>query len=98
RAPRAGGIDQLADRSRRASQMATSASARAAHEFGGGGDGTRSPSAPAITVISPTIAPWSSLTSRRGIDSSHSIVKYGSTDLSALGRLSQIWNNSTGFG
>ena len=32
------------------------------------------------------------------MSSSQNIVKYGSTRLSAAGRLSQIWNSSSGFG
>ena len=70
--------------------MAQQDSVRAAHEFGGGAGGMKSPSAPAITVISPATTPESLVITRRGISSSHSIVKYGSTALSARGRLSQI--------
>ncbi len=53
---------------------------------------------PAITVMS-TIAPssvGSAITV--GVSWLHSMVKYGSTILSAAGRFSQIWNSSSGFG
>src|SRR5205814_1353975 len=59
---------------------------------GGGGDGGRTcPSDPATTI---TCTPGAS---KRGTWSFHSIVKYGSTIFDARGRLSQIWNNSSGF-
>ena len=50
-----------------------------------------------MTVIS-VVRPSSSVATWRGMSSSHNIVKYGSTILSAAGRLSQIWNSSHGFG
>ena len=78
--------------------MATSASARAAHECGGGGSGTTSPKRPATTVMSTVSRPLSSSTWRAGIASAQSMEKCGSTNLSAFGRLSQIWKSSSGFG
>ena len=78
--------------SRRSTQIATSASSRAAHEFGGGDAGLASPRLPATTV---TLPPSNSTT---GMSLAHNIVKYGSTILSVDGRLSQIWNSSVGFG
>ncbi len=77
--------------------MATSASARAAYESGGGGGGVAPPSDPAITVTS-VARPSSSTSWTTGTSPLHSIVKYGSTSLSAAGRFSQIWNSSSGFG
>jgi hypothetical protein len=60
-------------------QIATSASSRAAHELGGGDAGLVSPIDPATTV---TLPPGNSMT---GNVARHSIVKYGSTILSAAG-------------
>ena len=79
-------------------QIATSASAFEAHECGGGGAcGGASPSRPAITVTS-VARPWSSVAATRGVAPPHSMVKYGSTILCSAGRLSQIWNSSSGLG
>ena len=79
-------------------QIATSASGRDAHEFGGGGGRRRPASAPAMTVISVLRPVVVGGDVRAGCPRSHSIVKYGSTILSAAGRLSQIWNSSSGLG
>jgi hypothetical protein len=49
-----------------------------------------------MTVISVLRPSFGDDVARRSSD--HNIVKYGSTILSAAGRLSQIWNNSHGFG
>ena len=89
---RAGGSVQLAPASSFSVQIARSASAREAHELGGGDGGVASPSLPATTRTS---TPGASI---RGMFGSHSIVKCGSTSLSRAGRFSQIWNSSTGFG
>src|SRR6476619_7327179 len=89
---RVGGIVHVPPASSRTTQIATSASSRAAHEFGGGDAGLVSPIDPATTV---TLPPGNSMT---GVSSTHSIVKYGSTILSEEGRFSQIWNSSVGFG
>ena len=78
-------------------QIATFVSDRAAQDFGGGGGAFTSPMRPATTMIS-VWRPASSCTSRRGTLSLHSIAKCGSTILFEPGRLSQIWNSSTGFG
>ena len=55
-------------------QMATSASGRAAHEFGGGAGGAASPSLPATTVTS-VVRPPASRATCRGTWSFHNIVK-----------------------
>src|SRR4051795_2469375 len=86
------GIVQDPPASSRTIQIASSASSRAAQEFGGGDGGLASPIAPATTV---TLPPGNSMT---GMSLAHNIVKYGSTILSAAGRFSQIWNSSSGFG
>ncbi len=77
--------------------MATSASARDAHELGGGSGGSAPAREPATTVTS-VVRPASSADVTRGIWWSHSMVKYGSTILSAAGRFNQIWKSSQGFG
>ena len=76
--------------------MATPASARAAHELGGGG-GVAFPSSAPATVTTRVARPPSSRNACSGIVGPHSIVKWGSTILSARGRLSQIWNSSAGL-
>src|SRR5882672_11694270 len=80
-APRAAGSVQRAPASMRIVQMAMSASARAAQEFGGGASGLAAPSsAPAITV---TLVPRPALSVNRapGTRSLHIIVKCGGTIL-----------------
>jgi len=79
-------------------QMARSDSACAAHESGGGAGGAsmpvRRPATQAISVCAPAalVARW------RGMSCDHSILKCGSAILLRAGRLSQIWNNSSGLG
>ncbi len=78
-------------------QIATSVSLRAAHDFGGGAGARADANWPAATVTS-VARPSASRDVYAGTSSRHSIVKCGSAILSAAGRLSQIWNSSTGFG
>ena len=92
----AGGRTQDEPGSKRRCQMATSVSVRLAQDRGGGGAGCSPASAPAITVIS-TDRPSASVATTRGMSSSHSIEKWGSTSLSSPGRFSQIWNSSVGL-
>ena len=49
-------------------------------------------------TVTRSCGPRASRSTWRGMSSSHNIVKYGSTILSARGRLSQIWNSSSGLG
>jgi hypothetical protein len=80
-------------------QIARSASGSEAHESGGGGGGSTPAAAsrPAMQATS-VLRPSSSCTVRRGIASDQSIVKCGAAILFFAGRLSQIWNSSSGFG
>ena len=94
----AAGIVQRAPGSKRRCQIATSASAFAAHEFGGGLGASALSSEPAITVMSTSASSSPDGTTTVGVSWLHSIVKYGSTILSAAGRFNQIWNSSSGFG
>ena len=98
RARRPAGSAQRAPGSRRRCQMATSASGAGGVRVGRRRRGRRRrPSEPAMTVTSvarPVVGPPRTT----GMSPSQSIVKYGSTSLSAAGRFSQIWNSSSGFG
>ena len=82
---RAGGSVHDAPRSSVMSQIASSASACAAHESGGGAGGFAPSSAPATTVISTPAAGRC-----RGTSLSQNIVKYGAANLDFAGRLTQI--------
>lgn len=70
-------------------QMATSDSACAAHDLGGGGGAFTSPRLPATTVTS-VARPSASRATCRGMTWFHIMEKCGSTSLFARGRLSQI--------
>ncbi len=101
-----GGSVQRAPGSMRSVQIATSASACAAQESGGGASGSAASTAPlverwpsrrpAMTATSVT-APSPLSKNRCGMSSAHSIVKCGSAILLRAGRFSQIWNSSSGL-
>src|SRR5688500_8103071 len=75
---------------------ATSLSGREAQELGGGGGAFVSPSRPA-TMVTSVVFPAESRWSCLGTELLQSMEKRGSTSLSTLGRLSQIWKSSTGL-
>ena len=78
-------------------QMATSASGWAAQESGGGAGGVASANRPAVTSTS-VAKPAASVKVVRGTSCCQNMVKCGATILLRAGRLSQIWNSSSGFG
>src|SRR6056297_2652643 len=77
----AAGMVQRAPGSNRRCQMAMSASAFEAHEFGGGLGASALSIDPAITVMSTSASPAPDGTTTVGVSWLHSIVKYGSTIL-----------------
>ncbi len=77
--------------------MATSVSGRDAHESGGGA-GARRPSSSPATTVTVVVRPSGPGTSTTGVSRAQSIEKYGSASFDSPGRLSQIWNSSSGFG
>ncbi len=74
-------------------QIATPLVGSDAHDAGGGGGDSGSPA----TSTSSLVRPAASVIVRRGIVSPHSIVKCGVAIFDLRGKLSQIWNSSTGL-
>ena len=90
---RAGGSVHFAPGASEINQIATSASAFAAHESGGGAGAFEPSSSPATSVTStPSAGRY------RGTSRSQNIVKYGAANFDFAGRFSQIWNSSSRFG
>ena len=96
--PCAAGRVHSAPGSMRSVQMATSPSGCEAQDSGGGARGSGAPGSAPATTVTVVARPAASLCTRRGMRSSHSMVKCGSTILFLAGRFSQIWNSSSGLG
>src|SRR6266478_1688392 len=95
--PAAGGSVKLASGLILIVHIATLASGRAAQECGGGAGARKSARWPATTITS-VVRPSELRTVYVGIWWSHSIPKWGSTNLAELGRFNQIWKSSSGLG